>query len=148
VIYSVIIYLPSLLFSPLSSGGSGHGSDPGFAVVASQVLRLALLKYSVSSLLDAPCGAVHSSWTGLLLLPRIRKDIPCFRYHGVDIVASVIRNNTKTFQTPRYKDWVKFSEIDLSSADSLLPSGVDMIFSRDAMQHLSLQSVGAALSVR
>jgi hypothetical protein len=106
-----------------------------------------LLKYSVDSLLDAPCGGVHSSWTGILL-PKIKKEIPCFRYHGVDIVASVIRNNTKTFQAPIFRDWVKFSEVDLSSADSTLPTGYDMIFSRDAMQHLSLQSVGAALTVR
>ena len=46
-----------------AGGGSGMGSDTGFAVVASHILKLVVYKYGITSLLDAPCGAVSESWT-------------------------------------------------------------------------------------
>jgi hypothetical protein len=122
-------------------GGSGIGSDPGFAVVAGHIMRLAVYKYGVTSLLDAPCGGVSDSWTKDMI-SQIKSDLNCFTYHGVDVVASVIEKNQKKFAE---HDWVRFSTMDLSAVETVLPSGYDLLLSRDALQHLSYKGVAGAI---
>ena len=64
-----------------SGGGSGGGSDTAYAKMTGYLLELVLLRYGLSSMLDAPCGGVYDSWMAVAI-SRIRKSIPCFRYHG------------------------------------------------------------------
>jgi hypothetical protein len=126
-------------------GGSGVGSDPDFAQGAGHILQLVVYKYGISSLLDAPCGAVSNSWTRLAL-QRIRNDIPCFRYHGVDVAKSIVQRNIANFSNEN--PWATFSTVDLSTAtlskSSLIPKGFDMILSRDALQHLPYRGIAGA----
>ena len=59
--------------------------------------------------------------------------MPCFRYHGMDIVPSVIDANQQRF---RSDPQTTFSVGELSS--SALPNGADLVLCRDALQHLPL----------
>ena len=43
-------------------GGSGVGSSRVNGLGASYILRLIMMKYRLTKLLDAPCGAAMSSW--------------------------------------------------------------------------------------
>lgn len=85
-------------------------------------------------MLDAPCGAVV--WT-TLLLEDLMADIPCFRYTGVDVVASVVERDRVSLRhlAPR----AQFHVSDVSRA---IPGGAhDLILSRDALQHLPWRTV-------
>mgnify|MGYP001810461955 CR=1 FL=1 len=59
---------------------------------------------------------------------------------SLDITASVVKKNKKTFATK--KNW-RFGAFDLTS--QALPRGYDLIHTRDALQHLSCRSIVAAL---
>ena len=124
-----------------AGGGSGHGSSDMCGTTVRQILRLLLFKYQILSVIDAPCGAVHSSWMRSTIY-LMRTDVPCFRYLGVDVVDSVVRKNAEAFQG---LDWAAFRSVDLSSASSTLPQHYDLIHSRDALQHLSYAAIGGAL---
>jgi hypothetical protein len=121
-------------------GGSGAGSDGTYAIGANYILHLVIYKYGLTSLLDAPCGAVSNSWTKPLIT-SLASEIPCFKYFGVDVVPSVIALNSAAFSS---MDWANFGEVDLSSSDVEIPNGYDIILSRDALQHLPYQYIASA----
>lgn len=91
-------------------------------------------KLGVQAMIDAPCGAMV--WMPLVLehLP------PDFRYLGLDITRSVIQANRVKFASK--PNW-RFDVADLSA--SALPRGYDLVFTRDALQHLDCRSVVASL---
>jgi hypothetical protein len=124
-------------------GGSGLGSDPNFAVAAPHVLRLVMYKYGLSSILDAPCGAVHNSWAKYMIA-SMYNDMRCFRYHGTDVVSHVVEQNAKELSTAM--PFATFSTTDLSSPSATLRPGYDLILSRDALQHLSYAHIAGALA--
>jgi hypothetical protein len=107
--------------------GSGIGSAPRHTIYTRQVLHDLIRRYNVSSLLDAPCGSMV--WMPLLL----NELDPPIHYLGVDVVKSVIRQHRQTFQLQRPS--MQFQVCDISICG--LPLGYDMIFTRDALQHLS-----------
>jgi len=123
-------------------GGSGAGSEDSYAIVARQILQLIAYKYNVVHLIDAPCGHVSKSWmkTSIALL---RQQLPCFKYYGVDVVQSVIDDNKILYTNSSF---VTFEAIDLSSSEAKLPSGYDLILSRDGLQHLSYKSISGIFS--
>lgn len=125
-----------------SGGGSGEGSKDPCGVTAKEILRQILFKYNVASILDAPCGGVHSSWMKQTIL-KMKSDLPCFRYFGVDVVDVVIHKNRGAFK--QHEDWVQFDSVDLSAPTTQLPVGYDLILSRDALQHLSYKAIAGAL---
>jgi len=88
-------------------------------------------------LLDAPCGSFI--WMPYML-KNVSEDFKSrgkrFRYHGVDVVGSLIKASQERYANE--SDWT-FSVCDFSSQD--LPSDYDLIFSRDALQHLSYEKV-------
>ena len=93
-----------------AGGGSGFGSDMQYARVAGNILRLVVYKYGLVSILDAPCGGVWNSWTKEAI-HKLHDDMGCFRYHGVDVVPSVIEKNNEAFHSvpDKPKKWVGFS---------------------------------------
>eukprot|EP01036_Dinobryon_divergens_P028241 gene28241-37154_t len=103
-----------------------------------------IFKYGVVSLLDAPCGAVSDPWTQIAIT-RIQSHMPCFRYHGVDVVSSVIERNVGVVS--KIHEWATFACQDLSDPIApALPTGFDMILSRDALQHLHYKAIAGAFS--
>ena len=115
-------------------GSYGGGSGVGSAILYTQsvrlILRHAIDELNITSMLDAPCGSFN--WMPLLLR-NLTKPV---RYHGVDVVESLITNAKQKYSNE--SNW-EFSVCDFSAED--LPNGYDLIFSRDALQHLSYEKV-------
>ncbi|PSC73524.1 glycosyl transferase [Micractinium conductrix] len=118
-------------------GGSGAGSTVEITKGTRALLKQAITDLGVRSMIDVPCGAMV--WMPLLL-EEVEKEQPSFKYLGLDITASVVKKNKKTFATK--KNW-RFGAFDLTS--QALPRGYDLIHTRDALQHLSCRSIVAAL---
>lgn len=130
--------------------GSGAGSSINYTIECRRILKEVVQVYEINSMVDAPCGAMK--WMPLFLddlsKNANRSQIAAqskapFRYHGVDVVSSIIEASQKKYKH-KYPEW-KFSAIDFSRKDQPLPEGYDLIFSRDALQHLSLVKVVSAL---
>ena len=117
--------------------GSGAGSTISYTDSVRAILRQVIDDYSIESMLDAPCGSFL--WMPLMLR-NVSEDFKSrgkrFRYHGVDVVESLITNAKQKYSNE--SDW-DFSVCDFSAED--LPNGYDLIFSRDALQHLSYEKV-------
>lgn len=76
-----------------------------------------------------------------LLLKNLTASNARFKYHGIDVVEKVIEKSKKKYDS-KYENW-KFSVFDISRG--ILPRNFDLIFSRDALQHLPLLNVYEAL---
>lgn len=122
-------------------GGSGEGSTHDNGRSAGYILRIIMKQYNLTKLLDAPCGASGVSWMRPTFT-TLRSVIPNFQYHGVDVVGSVIDKNKA--DTASLLSYVKYSRLDLSAKDAKLPSGYDIILSRDSLQHLSMPLIASA----
>lgn len=118
-------------------GGSGEGSTIEYTRSVRSILHSVIHEYSIASMLDAPCGSFH--WMPLLL-QNITDEFSSqghrFRYHGVDAVESII--NASRTRYANNTDWT-FSTCDFS--EEKLPDDYELVFSRDALQHLSYAKV-------
>ncbi len=121
-------------------GGSGTGSGQETTQNARSILRLVVNLFGIRSLADCPCGSMH--WMPILLRD-LRADVPGFQYLGVDVVRKVIEGHRVNFQNNSH--WMHFQAADFTV--SQLPQDVDLIFCRDALQHLSLDKVVSALEL-
>lgn len=129
---------------PVRHSASGGGSDLGIATQTSlDVLRKTIAKYNITTMIDIPSGDsnwIFDSWeTDSLEL-----------YIGLDVVTAVVALNTKRFKhhsnkifrlwngvtcdLPKYYD--RFSDTNSNSKKS-----VELIHSRDVLQHLPLKDV-------
>ncbi|KAG7671447.1 hypothetical protein Ndes2526B_g09397 [Nannochloris sp. 'desiccata'] len=119
-------------------GDYGNGSGEGSTIEMTKRTRLAVellvTRYKVNALLDAPCGAM--AWMPIVI-QRLRQFNPRLKYCGVDVVLSVIEKNKLKHQQ------LEFLRVDI--AQEKLPTGFDMIWSRDALQHLSYELIIGAL---
>jgi SAM-dependent methyltransferase len=91
---------------------------------------MVIYRFAATSFLDAPCG---SAFWWKELLPRIRDNIPCFRYHGVDVAPLAIERAKDLHAND---DFTTFTLGDVSRV--LLPVDVDLALCRDALQHLPM----------
>jgi hypothetical protein len=121
-----------------SGGGSGEGSRTTYTKNCRNILYNVIKKFKIHSMLDAPCGSL--AWMPLLL-DNITNEIPDFRYHGVDVVESIIKLSRERYSNRKWQ----LSLLDITSQD--LPDNYDLIFSRDALQHLPLTKVVDALKI-
>lgn len=89
-------------------------------------------------MLDAPCGSFL--WMSIVMknvTAEFRNRGERFRYHGVDVVTDLI--NTVREKYANLSEDLEFSVCDFSRQD--LPQNYDLIFSRDALMHLSYEKV-------
>ena len=121
-------------------GGSGEGSSMKFTKRTRALVEMLVYKYNIDLLVDAPCGAM--TWMPSVL-ERIHEARPSFKYVGVDIVPSVIANNTERIK----QKYIAFRQHDFSSGPitGLPRSTKSAIFSRDALQHLAYDVIISAL---
>ena len=127
-------------------GGSGRGSDRLSAYHSKFILMELFFQYGLTSMLDAPCGAVHGSWTKDFLF-GIKSVLPCFKYYGLDASNIVIDKNIEVYEG--FKDWISFGQIDLSVESSVfrdISTGLDVILCRDALQHLPFQNIAGVFN--
>lgn len=116
--------------------GSGGGSTMRETEAARAILNSLIADYAVNSMLDAPCGSFH--WMSQVI-SNVTRTRPTFRYHGVDVVESLVRAVESKYASYLATGRVEFSVCDISQ--QALPSGYELIFSRDALMHLSYEKV-------
>lgn len=100
---------------------SGSGSDHAQTVNVKKFLSNVIGEYNIASMLDIPCGDFN--WMQDVQLPK------CLDYTGADVVGRIITDNQD-----KYPD-VRFVKMDIVSDP--LPKGLDLIFVRDLLGHLS-----------
>lgn len=106
-------------------GGSGSGSTIEYTAMARQLLGEFIVKNNIKSMADVPCGSFH--WMHVFL-----KNHTDVEYHGFDVVDLGL---AKRFE---HNPKLHFTVGDVSEVP--LPK-VDLIFSRDALQHLSMEVI-------
>jgi len=111
-------------------GGSGQGSRLENTVVAKMIITDVVRRYNITRMLDAACG-------GMLWMPDLLQNltaqIPGFQYMGVDVVHTLVVKHRQTFAN--HSNW-RFLTCDFSACN--LPYDYELIFSRDALQHLTM----------
>ena len=115
-------------------GSGGGGSSESGAIGASRIIFHLAMKYALSGIVDAPCGAM--AWQESLV-NQLQHAIPGFRYLGLDVVHSVVEKNRA-----RFVSWpnVTFVEADLTKPESVQVKGAyGLLFSRDSMMHNTLE---------
>ena len=110
--------------------GSGMGSSLEQTNTLRVILEMVIYRFAATSFLDTPCG---SAFWWKELLPRIRENIPCFQYHGVDVAPLAIER-AKTLHSG--DAFTTFTLGDVSRVP--LSVGVDLALCRDALQHLPM----------
>ena len=109
---------------------SGGGSTFEYTTQTKKILEKILREYDVKSMLHAGCG--DFAW-----MPRLLDRLPGdFRYVGTDIVPQLIEAHSKKY--PQYE----FKVVDFVVDE--LPS-CELIFCRDALQHLPIKDALTAL---
>ena len=101
------------------------------------IVELLVTRYNINGMLDAPCGAML--WMPYAI-ERVREYNPNFKYCGVDVVPTVIESNAQRFKKLKH---YRFEVVDVAAQE--MPEGYDLIWSRDALQHLSYDLIVPAL---
>jgi hypothetical protein len=112
-----------------AESGSGTGSELRATVDIRERLPELLTRLGVTSMLDAPCGDLN--WMRHI-------ELPVQKYHGMDIVASVIEKNQQEYGDEQRE----FAVADLTSGK--LPT-VDLVLCRDCLVHVSFQDAADIL---
>ncbi|HYH74965.1 MAG TPA: class I SAM-dependent methyltransferase [Candidatus Saccharimonadales bacterium] len=105
--------------------GSGHGSLPSVTKTYREYLEQFIRDNNITSVVDYGCG----DWQFSKLI-----DWGDATYTGLDIVPSVVEEDTKLYGS----DKIKFQVI--KPGDTNLPKG-DLIISKDVLQHMSDEAV-------
>jgi hypothetical protein len=99
---------------------SGNGSSLEQTATISKEIPLLLRKHGIQSMLDLPCGDFH--WMQHV-------DLEGIKYIGADIVAEIIDNNNRLYQSTN-RSFVKADIIT-----DVLPKA-DLVLCRDCFVHL------------
>jgi hypothetical protein len=121
-----------------AGGGSGAGSDVAYTTHIRNALINLLSKYRITSMLDSSCGSM--AWMPLVLT-NISSSQPAFKFMGTDVVDGLIKEHTSKFANN--SNW-QFKCVDY--AHEPLPSGYELVFSRDSLQHLPLDGAWMLLN--
>jgi hypothetical protein len=116
-------------------GGDGDGSGSGSRISVTGATRLivelVVLKYGLTSITDAPCGAMR--WMPLALR-RISATVPCLRYTGVDVVRDVIAGADVKVAGALPPGQASFLVWDIAAAPLPLSAAHELVLCRDALQ--------------
>lgn len=123
------VWRAGLWGSKESASGPGSERSAGSVTHSVEVLDRLIGDLGVRSLADIPCGDFN--WMPLLLERR-----PGLSYRGYDVVEALIADNRRRFPGMR------FELLDITRSP---PARVDLIFSKDLMNHLPEAQVWAAL---
>jgi len=112
------------------SHASGWGSTIDYTTVTQGIVATVIKQFELKSMVDVACGDFAWMSVVLQLLPTD------FKYIGCDIVPGLISRNTAA--CPQYE----FKVLDFAEDD--LPR-CDLMFCRDALQHLPVGDIKKAL---
>jgi hypothetical protein len=108
---------------------SGRGSDLDQTKIIQKELPKVLQAFSVTSLLDLPCG--DQNWIS-------KVDFGQIDYLGADIVSEICTINNRIDSTKMQN----FIELDITRK---IPPRADLILCRDLLVHLSTRNINKAL---
>lgn len=117
--------------SEVSRSGTGSDLWSPEARLATTAIDAVIDHFGVRSMLDCACG--DATW----MYPFVIARHPELSYCGVDIVPEVIEQNRRKHPE------LRFEQLDL--AESPLPKGADMVFSKETMNHMPLQDAVQAV---
>ena len=109
---------------------SGGGSTLENSSRAREAIKMAVTKYGVKTFIDSPCGDL--TWMRTLF-PWFEEN--GVKYIGVDVVKSEIDNHIEKYK----KDFPTFEFFNYNLVTDLLPKA-DMLFSRQALQHMNVEN--------
>jgi hypothetical protein len=110
---------------------SGWGSTVAYTKNTRAIIENIIRDYGITSMYDAACG-------DFVWMPLVLKNLPDdFKYIGGDIVPALISSHTEKY--PQYE----FRNIDFVYDE--IPK-CDLIFCRDALQHLPVEDIKIALN--
>lgn len=115
---------------------SGPGSEGDFAIQKLKLLREVFSSLSITSVLDLGCGDFH--W-----MKELARSVP--RYHGVDVVESMIQKNQEQFGNAQ----ITFQCLDVTDPTQqrqLLVKEVDLVICLDVFGHLLTREVDSLVS--
>lgn len=116
-------------------GGSGSGSTVLNTLNLRNLLSEFVIKNNINSMIDLPCGAC--TWTSVWLneLKLLNKKIS---YYGVDIANEAIEKCIDS--TKELSDYHNF-DIRKGDISTVILPKVDLLFSRDTLQHLPFEII-------
>lgn len=120
-----IVYQYNVWGSDVSRSGTGSDLWSPEARLAVTAIEIVLHRFGIKSIIDCACG--DATW----MVPFFVARHPEIHYRGVDIVSEVIEQNRQRHPG------VEFEAMDL--AEARLPSGADMVFSKETMNHMDLE---------
>jgi len=127
-----VVYQFNVWGSDVSRSGTGSDFWSPEARLAVTALSAVIDRFAVRSMLDCACG--DATWIVPYFVRRHRE----IAYCGIDIVPEVIEENQR-----RHPD-LKFLSIDL--AESPLPAGADLVFSKETLNHMDLADAQRTLA--
>jgi hypothetical protein len=110
-----------------AGGGSGPGSAVNYTSVVREGLGTILRKYNITSMMDSSCGSMV--WMPIAL--RSMAATQNFKFLGVDVACSLVDKHRQQFANET--DW-SFQCLDY--ANEPIPTGYDLVFCRDSLQHV------------
>lgn len=116
--------------------GSGTGSSIKNTMNLRNILTKFLLKNNINSIADAPCGSCL--WTSTWL-NELRKQNIQISYYGFDIATEAVVNCKKSMKYLTNFHDIKIEQNNIS--DIIIPDNVDLLLSRDTLQHLSFDDI-------
>jgi len=126
-----IVYQFNVWGSDVSRSGTGSDFWSPEARLAVTALEAVVDAFGVRKVIDCACG--DATW----MVPYFVARHPEIDYTGVDIVPEVIEQNRQRHPG------VEFLALDL--AESPLPVGADLVFSKETLNHMSLPDAQNAL---
>ncbi|KAG2422777.1 hypothetical protein HXX76_015797 [Chlamydomonas incerta] len=119
-----------------AGGGSGIGSEPNCTQFIRPKIVSVLQRYNVQSMVDAPCGSM--AW-----MPLVLEQVPNVTYTGMDVACNLIAEHQINFANRTNWRCEKRGLARFGGREGL--PRADLVFSRDALQHLPLSYVHSFL---
>jgi len=126
-----VVYQFNVWGSDVSRSGTGSDYWSPEARLAVTALEAVIDRYKIRSVLDCACG--DATW----VVPFFVARHPEIAYCGCDIVPEVVQQNRQRFPG------LQFLAIDL--AESPLPAGADLVFSKETLNHMGIEDAEQAL---
>lgn len=126
-----IVYQFNVWGSDVSRSGTGSDFWSPEARLAVTAMEAVIDRFGIRSMLDCACG--DATWMPPFFALRHSEVAYC----GVDIVPEVIEENRRKYPE------LEFHALDL--AESPLPSGADLVFSKETVNHMDLSDAQRAL---
>jgi acetyltransferase-like isoleucine patch superfamily enzyme len=121
--------------------GSGSGSSIRNTTNLRMILTNFILKNGIKTVADASCGSCL--WTSEWLNDLKRRNIK-ITYYGFDIADEAVTNCAKSMSYLSNFHNLKIKQKDIS--EMTIPDDVDLLLSRDTLQHLSFNVIFKVLN--